>query len=669
VSSAANASGFSFDFSNFTNTASATLFVRGGAGNDVFLTGGSTKLVFSGRDGDDIFKVSALNFGKNTIFGQGGNDTLVLLDAGGPIADGKFLGSEAVDVDKIVLAAAKTGTTYDITLGDMAELTSLDTVDASAAGVFVQLTNSGFDHDLTVIGGAKGGNWNGGAGDDSFKFKAADFGTDDAINANNGLDTLAFTTGGVIAATVFDKVAGLEVLQLSSAGNTVTLSDHLIQSGDTQVALSGFGAFDFGVQGGIGNDKVDLSQITQTFKTIGVDSGGGGTDMFIGSAGDDSFLFLGGAKDLTSADVVKGGAGHDTVFLAPGTYGADIFKGLTSIEQISVADLSGKGISKFTLNNDSFKGADLADDGSKALTIEFLNGGHDHVVNAAAVTNATLGVKAIFDFTQDVTFIGGTGADTIGFSNVGHGGGDYALAAGDHVDGGAGRDTLLLICDPNFGGLGSVDDAAFAGVSHVESIAIQGAGALVIGALAQTAGIAAVDASQSGLGGVLILDASAFTNDLVVRGTTSHDQIKLGAGDDTIIGGGGNDLLEGGLGADTFVYLGASDSHFLTGHNKSPVDVITDFDHVNQGDIIDLTKLDLANHSVADLGFPANFTDLMSAVDAADFSASAVQIGNDGTAFYIFADADKNGHFDDNTDLVIKVSGISASDLTAGLAL
>jgi Ca2+-binding RTX toxin-like protein len=259
-----------------------------------------------------------------------------------------------------------------------------------------------------------------------------------------------------------------------------------------------------------------------------------------------------------------------------------------------------------------------------------------------------------------VTFTGGAGADTIAFSNVGHAGGEYALASGDKVDGGAGRDTLLLM-DVNLGG--AAVDADFTGVSHVERIAIQGFGNLTLGVLAEQAGVEEVDA---GAGSLLVLQASGFSSDLMVRGSKSHDQITLGAGDDTIIGGAGNDLIDGGLGDDTFVYQAVTDSFLGAGHNKGQADQINNFDHTTEGDVIDLTKLDVAHKSAANVGGFANFTQLIGQVDATGFNTDSVLVGSDGADTYVFVDTDNSGAYEDTKDLVIKVTGFHEAELTSG---
>jgi len=94
-------------------------------------------------------------------------------------------------------------------------------------------------------------------------------------------------------------------------------------------------------------------------------------------------------------------------------------------------------------------------------------------------------------------------------------------------------------------------------------------------------------------------------------GLGGNDTLNGGDGADRLYGGGGKDILTGGPDGDTFVFTSIKDS----GVTRATRDVITDFNHIDDGDIIDLSAIDAnitntagTNDTFNFLGTNVNFT-------------------------------------------------------------
>jgi len=778
---------FTFDFSAYAGPATFSVIGSGGndtfiagslagmkyqgdAGNDVFV-GGSAAATLDGGAGDDSFRFSSANFAQGSpVLGGKGTDEILLLDPITPVTAAEFQNDTSVEI--LRLGATKSGS-YSVTLGAASDAAGIVKVDASLAGVAVTIDASAAANNLTLIGGAKSNTLTGGSGDDVLVVGTKSFtGKYDGGDAVNG-DTLRLSTGGTVAAGSLATLNKIEIIQLSDAGNTLALTNAPLNTSDYNVHLTlnggAFGTFDFAVLGGKGNDIVDLSAVDALYAIAVV--GNGGVDKFTGSAGDNTFAFP-LAGDFTAADVVKGGAGNDTLALGAGTYAAAAFKGLSSIENIALYDPTHGKDSAVKLDNNLFKTLDVDGDGHRTVTVsvDADQGGHT-VVDASAVTNGTFVAKAEFGVGDD-TFIGGAAGDWVRFHD--NAGLAFELTAADKVAGGIGWDTISLQESQDGSAL---SDAAFAGVSSVEELDVTTIASigvsLTLGANAQNAGIEEVHASKvggaymtldasaytqfiavyagggtkdhitlgsgddgirfdagtstldstdtidggagndtvrfggdttitddefthvtnmewidlrdgafsvtlagkadaAGIGNVtalhadhtITLDAHAMTHALKVSGSIADDTIETGSGDDTIIGGTGADSLTGNAGADSFKYTSAGDSVLQVFGDISHMDTIQDFNHA-QGDTIDLTSFGLdAATVVHDITGTVNS---LSGIAGTPYSEKGgVNVAVIGGDTYVFADTDKDGVFHLNADLMIKVVGTHATELTTG---
>lgn len=155
-------------------------------------------------------------------------------------------GSDTVNITNVISGGS----------GISATLSGIETIQLADGG-----NNATLNYDsVSIVGGS---------GNDTFQYTIANFSASDIINGSGGSDTLQFTTGGTISG-ISGNIVGVENIQLSNAGNTLSLS-----SGS------------YVVTGGSGNDNVTIT----TSSAIGSFDGVSGTDT----------LTVAATMDLSSA--------------------------------------------------------------------------------------------------------------------------------------------------------------------------------------------------------------------------------------------------------------------------------------------------------------------------------------------------------------------------------
>ena len=450
--------------------------------------------------------------------------------------------------DTLVLTVGAT-----VNLGDLVNqvagggvVTGFEDVDASTASGVVVLNGSGADNRLTggafadtLMGGAgsdvlKGGLGadvlDGGAGVDQVRGEAGDDrivydAADTVIDGGVGRDTLVLNTAATVNLGNFSTsqisgstyVSGFEDVDASAASGAVVLNgsqyNNKLVGGAFADTLMGGAGFDV-LNGGAGADVLD---------------GGADADQQRGEAGDDRIVY--DAADT----VIDGGAGRDTLVLKTAA--------VVHLENTSSSQVSGGSayVSGFEDVDATGVLAGITVTGSQASNSLTGGSGADTLMGGAGsdVLKGGLG-NDVLD--------GGAGVDQV----RGEAGDDRIVydAADTVIDGGAGRDTLVL------------NTAATVNLGNFSTSQVSGGSAYV-------AGFEDVDASAATAG--VRLNGSAFNNTLIG-----------GSGADTLAGGAGFDTLTGGKGSDLFVF-GA--------FNAGDVDKITDFSHA-QGDRIDLSAID-----------------------------------------------------------------------------
>jgi Ca2+-binding RTX toxin-like protein len=232
---------------------------------------------------------------------------------------------------------------------------------------------------------------------------------------------------------------------------------------------------------------------------------GAGSDVLIGGAGRDMFRYNG--ANLNAVDIVRGGAGIDTLVLA-GASAPDL-GGVSGIERIVLTAAPGLVL----------EDGNLA--GTTAGRIIVTGSDGNDTIDASALTGDNA-ITAVAGGGAD-RLLGGDGADLFTFHVA-------SLDAEDWIVGGSGVDTLQL--------LGSARAVDLSRVKGVDAIELTGAGNRLV-----------VDDG---------LVARTDRDHLTVFGNTGADTINaatLAAHHRvTVASGGGDDTLLGGAGRDRFLF-------------------------------------------------------------------------------------------------------------------
>jgi len=511
---------------NFAGVAGAKILVKGGAGDDtvtasaltgtnaIDVTAGSGLDVLMGGAGRDVFRFGAVELDGDTISGGAGRDLLVLTTPG-TLALGVAAGMR----QSAFLAAGTPATQA------LRNMSGVETIQLAAGGNDIHLLDANFAgvaHARIVVHGAAGGDTinasgltganaidvtsgagndavYGGAGRDTFRFKAADL-NGDVLRGYGGRDLLLLTSGGVLQAHALDLMNGVETIKLAKAGNTVELID---------ANFANVAGGKIVVTGGAGDDTVSGAGLTGT-NAIDVRAGAG-ADQLVGGAGRDTFRF--GAADL-AGDVVHGNGGNDQLLISTGgALASGALAGVDGVETIHLA----KAGNAIALVDSNFTGVA----GGK---ITVIGGAGDDRVDASALSAANA-VDATVGAGLD-TVRGGAGNDTFRFAP--------ANLAGDTITGGDGSDTLVLT------GAGALAPDALVHMSAVETIALSVAGN----------GITLTDANFAGLNGTIVVNGNAGNDTVDASALSSTNAV-------TVYAGGGLDTLKGGAGFNNFMFKAA----------------------------------------------------------------------------------------------------------------
>jgi Ca2+-binding RTX toxin-like protein len=521
--------------------------------------------------GDDVVVYDG---SASTVQGGGGHDTLVLK-------------SGAV----VNLADATSQV-----IGD-AIVTGFEDVDASGATAAVTVTGS--DADNTLVGSAYADTFFGGAGIDVLKGGAGndtlDGGTGaDQVQGEAGDDQIVYDTTD----TVLDGGAGVDTLVLKS-GATVNLADTNTQVVGSAAHVAGF-------------ENVDASAATAAVYL----TGSADANTLIG--GDYADVLLGGA----GVDILKGGAGNDAL---DGGTGADQILGEAGDDRIAydAADTvvdGGVGIDTLVLKSGAT--VNLTDTNTQVVGSAAHVAGFENIdasgATAAVVLTGSADANTLIGGAYADTLYGGAGNDVLdggaGSDKVrGEAGDDRIVydAADSIIDGGAGRDTLVLK-------IGATVDLSTFTSNQVTS------------GSAYVAGFEDLDASAAS--GAVTVTGSQFANTLI--GSAYADKLAGGAGSDVLTGGGGGDLF-------VFGAYAAGD-----------IDKITDFSTA-QGDHIDLSAIDAVTGGTDD---PFSF------IGQTAFHHVAGELRYGATTGGVMVQGDVNGDGVADFSILVSVSTLTNTD-------
>ncbi len=571
-------------------------------GGDDTVTGAGNADHIEGGGGDDL------------LDGSGGNDTLI----GG--ADNDFLnGGEGSDllvggVGDDILGGGFGNDTYQITVGDGADLildpdggsVNLDGFDFDAAefsrdGSVLQIDFTGSTDSLRILNYfSQSGDWrfyfDGVArdldvadlfhpwdslgrivtrvdGDNSTSWHL--FGAGEFVLMNGGQDVVYAGVG----ADLIDGGSATDVVSYidSDAAVTVDLATQTgaggFAEGDRYIAVEAF-------QGSNHDDQFYGSSEGDIF------SGELGNDILLGADGDDTLN--GGAGD----DTLTGGAGNDAV---DGGEGYDVAVLAIYYDQVEIEFSDGGFIitsdlgADFYINVDSFQFADVvksADEITSQDLADISGGAGDDTLtgtNQSEVISAESGNDFLRGLGGDDMLFGMAGDDRLygqaGDDTLVGGAGDDRLEGGagaDHIDGGSGRDIVQYVTATR-----SVRvDLQNPAISYNDA-----------------AGDTFVDVEVFQTGNTIDqLRGDAGANEFYTGGLS--DRLYGRAGNDLLFGEDGADAFYGGLGADImtggsqagrmdrFIYFDIRESGVGAGNR----DIITDF--VTGEDRIELSRFD-----------------------------------------------------------------------------
>ncbi|MEA3053968.1 MAG: hypothetical protein QOG72_2871, partial [Sphingomonadales bacterium] len=303
-----------------------------------------------------------------------------------------------------------------------------------------------------------------------------------------------------------------------------------------------------------------------------------------GGTGNDSLYF---GANLTGADQADGGDGRDVVVLQGNyviTLGAGI---LTNSESMSLQSGSrtvfGDTAGNTYTYNITTVNANVLPGQTMIFNGQSLQVGEDFTFDGSAETDGKL---LVYGGLGVDTFKGGANGDTFFFE--GNRWGD-----GDSVDGGGGRDALII---SSGSGINHFEFGETA-LTSIEAISVNNRfttdpsqkpsyelvlsnGNVAAGATLILNGASLVDPSQT-----VSFDGSAVHDgNLIMLGGGGNDSLTGGSGADQLFAGLGQDSLTGGAGADLFQFRSVADS------TTADPDLILDFQH--GVDKIDLNVID-----------------------------------------------------------------------------
>ena len=396
------------------------------------------------------------------LFGQAGNDTIMLDEANGPLPAAQLFGGAGNDT-------LTGGSANDLLFGQSGNDTLL------GKGGNDQLF--GGDGNDVLTGGAgddqvfgQAGNdvmvWNPGDGTDLFE---GGDGTDTAIvNGGNGAEVFTITANG--SRVRFDRTNpapfSLDI------GTTENFALNMNDGDDVFTAGNGLASLiHLQVDGGAGNDTITGGDGNDTL--LGGDgndliNGGRGSDTAILGSGDDTFVWNPG----DGSDVVDGQDGFDTLqfnganinetfnISAKGSRASltrdigNVTMDLGTMERIQIAalggadnivvnDLSNTGVQQVAIDLSATPGSGTGDGAADSVTVNGTSASNQITVAGAGGSVSVTGLSA------QVTLAGTEGANDSLVVN-GLGGNDtinaVGLAAGQiklTIDGGSGNDTIL----------------------------------------------------------------------------------------------------------------------------------------------------------------------------------------------------------------------------------
>ncbi|EQB31596.1 M10 family metallopeptidase [Sphingobium ummariense] len=530
-------------------------------------------------------------------------------------------------------------------------------------------------------------NANGGSGNDTIVGNQANNvlngnGGNDVINGGTGADTINGGTGN----DTLDGGYGIDTIH-GNDGNDIIYGGLEADSiygdagNDTFIMRITDGIFEWGdtLDGGSGNDRLDLSLFTTTYGAIVNLAAGtwqynplyGGPWTITGMENVDGTQVADTLTGNNTNNVLNGNGGDDTIY---GRLGNDTINGGNGDDLLLGDD--GNDIISGGAGNDQLRGGagnDMFDGGS----------GQDLFYGEAG--NDTLKIVNGWNGGYGEIFAGGAGTDTFDFQGTNglHGyvslvdgvfedsvfpGYGITLSSVENVIAGAGNDTLIGSAEANLL-RGNAGNDSLSGLEGNDTLGGGDGNDTLNGGTGvdtmtggtgndtyyvDSAGDVVVEAANGGTDIVFATSSYTLSSQIenltlvsghingtgnnsanILTGSAGMNVLKGGEGNDTLNGGGGSDTLDGGLGADVMTGGASADKfQFMNGLGGGNVDTITDYKVVD--DTIQLNDAAFGGLALGTLSASAFF------IGAAAADASDRIIYNSATGALLF-DADGNG--------------------------
>jgi Ca2+-binding RTX toxin-like protein len=531
------------------NSATSTITVYGGAGNDILIGGGGNDTLYGG-------------IGNDTLNGRGGNDTLY----GGAGSD-----------------------TY-IFEGDFGQDTVID-------------QNTGTDADRIVFNGISAENVLVNRSGDDLVLSVKN--TSNQVTVKNWFADASYAMSAVVFPDMTLTPAGIDAALAN--GGVIEVIAHIFQGTDGRDVLNGTSKNDL-FNGGAGDDVMRGFDGNDVFI-----AGAGHDHMYGGRGSDTYYFNIGDGLNVVYDQAEAGhinkvifGAGifkDDLVFSRIDNHVNITIR--STGDQLRIADWdSKKPIDQFVFTEPG-QSLTVAEAGSGPQYLYGTNG-NDASLNGTLGNDVIYGLDGddrINGFAGNDIIYGGNGRDIIdggdgddyldggaGNDTLRGGNGNDTLIGGtgiDHLYGGAGSDTYIF----NIGdGENTIYDATEAGQTNkvvfgagimASDLNIYAYGSSVVIQLRSTGDILRLAQWQT----TNPIDVFEFTEQgqsltvadvnaalRVITGTDGADVLQGTAGNDIIYGGAGNDTIYGGAGNDT-IYGGDGDDTIYVGRNSTGSDL------------------------------------------------------------------------------------------------
>ncbi|MEB3332516.1 MAG: hypothetical protein VKI83_08500 [Synechococcaceae cyanobacterium] len=391
------------------------------------------------------------------------------------------------------------------------------------------------------------------AGNDGITVAPTDLGSADSIDGGNNTDTLSFSAAasGVVDGS-FTNVTSVEILQLASGTNSVTLGAEAEQAGITTVTGSTgadtinllYGTTGLTFNAGAGSDTLSYSadSTAQAITLTSISSGSASGS--VSNGGSDSFTALEGIVGGSgSSDAITSTASGETLILTganSGTLDGFAFSGVESVDLVGGNDTATINSGGSLSGNLSFgTGTDTLNYGSYgsavAVTLSSISSGSGTTSSGGAtgIAGVVSGVESITGSAASDTLSDGTGASTLAITGANSGTLDSLSFSGfENLSLSTGIDTVTVSSGASLTGDLNLGD----GTSNSLSLS---AGAGAIGSVTASSGDDTVTISGGSVSGAVNLGDG--TNALTISPSTSSiGSYTGGTGSDTLTLSGGD---------------------------------------------------------------------------------------------------------------------------------